>query len=76
MRRLGIVAGVLGGVTGGVGTYFLVRDTLTSAPKGLLPEPIWVDYAVASLLPVIGFLIPWTAIRVLVWIWSGFSEQP
>jgi hypothetical protein len=76
MRRLSIVAGVLGAIAGGIGTYFLIRDTLASAAKRLLREPVWVDYAVASSLPVVGFLVPWAAIRVLIWIWAGFSEQP
>jgi len=75
-RRLGIVAGVLGSVAGAVGACLLVVDTLTSTPKGLLGEPVWVDYAVASLLPVCGFLVPWGAIRVLDWIWAGFSKEP
>ena len=70
------MAGVLGSVAGAVGACLLVVDTLTSTPKGLLGEPVWVDYAVASLLPVCGFLVPWGAIRVLDWIWAGFSEEP
>jgi hypothetical protein len=41
----------------------------------LLRKPIWVDYTVAALLPIVGFSVPWEAIRVLVWIWAGFSEQ-
>jgi len=51
-------------------------DAHTSAAKGLLGEPVLVDYAVAASLPVVGFLISWGAIRVLVWIWAGFSEEP
>ena len=76
MRRLGIVAGVLGAVAGAIGGSWLAMDAHASAAKGLLGEPVLVDYAVAASLPVVGFLATWGAIRVLVWIWAGFSEQP
>lgn len=39
MRRLGIVAGVLGAVAGAIGGYLLAIDTQASAAKGLLGEP-------------------------------------
>jgi hypothetical protein len=76
MRRLGIVLGGLGAVAGAVGGVLLAMDAHASAAKGLLGEPVLVDYAVAASLPVAGFLATWGAIRVLVWIWAGFSEQP
>jgi hypothetical protein len=76
MRRLGVVAGALGAVAGAIGGYLLAIDAHASASKGLLGEPVLVDYAVAALLPACGFLVPWGAIRVLVWIWAGFSEGP
>ena len=76
MRRLGVVAGVLGAGAGAVGGYWLAMDAHTSAAKGLLGEPVLVDYAVAASLPVLGFLAPLLAVRVLVWIWAGFSEEP
>jgi hypothetical protein len=76
MRRIGIVVGVFGSVAGAIGGYLLATDARTSAAKGLLGEPILVDYAIAASLPVVGFLISWGAIRVLVWIWVGFTEQP
>jgi len=76
MRRLGIVVGMLGAVAGAIGGFLLTIDAHVSAAKRLLGEPVLVDYAVAALLPVIGFSLPWGAIRVLVWIWAGFSEQP
>ena len=76
MRRLGIVAGVLGAVAGAIGGSWLAMDAHASAAKGLLGEPVLVDYAVAASFPVVGFLATWGAIRVLVWIWAGFSEQP
>jgi hypothetical protein len=76
MRRLGIVAGLLGSVAGGIGGYLLVVDARAMAASKLLQESVVVDYAVASALPVLGFLAPWVAARVLVWIWAGFSEEP
>ena len=76
MRRLGIVVGTLGAVAGAIGGFWLAMDAYTSSVKRLLGEPVWVDYTVAALLPVVGFTVPWGAIRLLVWIWAGFSEQP
>ena len=76
VRRLGIVAGGLGGIAGAIGGAFVALDAHASAAKRLLGEPVWVDYTVAAMLPFTGFLVPWGAIRLLVWIWAGFSEQP
>lgn len=76
MRRLGVVLGVLGCFAGGIGGLWLAMDAHASATKGLLGEPVLVDYAIASLLPVVGFLVPWGVVRVFVWIWAGFTEQP
>jgi hypothetical protein len=76
MRRLGLVAGVLGAVAGVIGGFLVAVDAHTSAAKGLLGEPVLVDYAVAASLPLFGFVLAWCAIRVLVWIWAGFSEEP
>jgi hypothetical protein len=76
MRRLGIVAGGLGAVAGAIGGSLVAIDTHASAAKKLLGEPVWVDYTVAAILPFTGFLVPWGVIRILVWIWAGFSEQP
>jgi hypothetical protein len=76
MSRIGIVAGVLGCFAGALGGFWLAMDAYTSSAKRLLGEPVWVDYIVAALLPVAGFTVPWGAIRLLVWIWAGFSEHP
>ena len=70
------MAGVLGAIAGAIGGCLLALDAHASAAKGLLREPLLVDYAVASLLPFEGFLILWGSIRVPVWIWAGFSEEP
>ena len=75
MRRLGIVAGLLGSVAGGIGGYFLIVDARAMAVSKLLQESVVVDYAVAAALPVLGFLAPWVAVRVVIWIWAGFSEE-
>jgi hypothetical protein len=76
LRRLGIVLGGVGAVAGAVGGGLLALDAYASAAKGLLGEPVWVDYTVAALLPVCGFVVPWVAMHMLVWIWAGFSVQP
>ena len=52
MRRLGILVGVLGAIAGAIGGYLLAIDAHASAAKGLLGEPVLVDYAVAASLPV------------------------
>src|SRR5215471_5365527 len=75
MRRLGVVAGVLGAGAGAIGGYLLAMDAHASAAKGLLGEPVLVDYAVAASLPVLGFLLTWGASRVLVWVWAGFAGE-
>ena len=74
MSRIGIVAGVLGCFAGGIGGYFLAEHARTAS--GLLGERVLVDYVIASSLPVVGFLVSWGSIHVLVWICTGFSEQP
>jgi hypothetical protein len=75
MRRLGIVLGVLGCLAGGIGGYFLAMHARATG-AGFVGESVLVDYAIASSLPVAGFLVSWGGFHVLVWIWSGFSEQP
>jgi len=74
MGRIGIVAGVLGTIAGGIGGYFLAEHA--RAATRLLGERVLVDYAVASSLPVVGFLVFWGTIHVLIWIFAGFSEEP
>jgi hypothetical protein len=77
MRRVGIVLGLLGSVAGGIGGYFLaVHARALAAAASLQESALLQDYAVASTLPVIGFLLSWGSIHVLVWIWAGFSEEP
>lgn len=75
MRRLGIVASVLGTIFGGIYGYLLVADTRALSANGFRQESVLVDYTVASLLPVLGSWAPWEIIRFLSWIGSGFSEQ-
>jgi hypothetical protein len=75
MRRLGIVLGFLGSIAGGIGGYLLAAHA-SETDTGFAGESVLVDYAIASSLPVIGFLISWGGIHVLVWIWAGFTEQP
>jgi len=76
LRRLGIVVSVLGGVGGGIRGYFLAADTYALSSHGFRQESVLVDYAVALLLPVLGFWLPWELSRFLDWILSGLSGQP
>ena len=66
----------MGAFVGAIGGSVLAMDGRASGARGPLGEPALVDYAVAASLPVAGFLVLWGAVRVLVWIWAGFSEQP
>jgi hypothetical protein len=75
MGRLAIVLGVLGCIAGGVGGYFLAMHARATS-TGFVGESVLADYAIASSLPVIGFLVSWGGIHVLVWVWAGFTEQP
>jgi hypothetical protein len=36
--------------------------------------PTLQSYLIPLLFPIIGFVVPWGAVRVLVWIGSGFSS--
>lgn len=76
MRRLGIVVSVLGGVAGGLRGYFLAADAYALSAIGFRQESVLADYAVAALLPVLGFWLPWELSRFLDWISSGLSRQP
>lgn len=38
------------------------------------PAPHAREYAYVLLLPVLGFLVPWVAVRVLAWVGVGFLE--
>jgi hypothetical protein len=72
MRRLGIVLGVVGCAGGGFESYFIAVDVYNSAVRGAGVD--WLSVALLLAFPVLGFLVPWGAIRVLVWIWAGFSK--
>jgi len=74
MRRIGNALGVLGCVTGGICSYLLGKEVYYSFVKGVLKESLIADCVILLALPVIGFLVPWGAIRVLLWIWAGFSK--
>jgi hypothetical protein len=76
MRRLGIVVSVSLGVAAGIRGYFLAADTYALAANGFRQESVLLNYAVASLLPVLGFWLPFEVSRFLVWISSALSGQP
>lgn len=76
MRRLRIGVSVSAGVAAGIRGYFMAADTYALAANGFHQESVLVNYAVASLLPVLGFWLPWEVLQFLVWISSAFSRQP
>ena len=76
MRRLGIVVSLLGAIGGGIRGYFLAADTYALSAHGFRQESVLVDYAIASLLPVLGFWLPREVMRFLDWISSRLSKQP
>ncbi len=65
MRRLGLALGVLGCAAGGLYSYFLGKEVHDSAVKGVLKESLSADYFLLIALPVFGFFIPWSIVRVL-----------
>lgn len=73
MRRIAILAGVLGTVAGGIGGYFLGEHVRTAT--GLLGERVLVDYAVASSLPVVGLLVCWGAFTCTFGFGRGFQSS-
>jgi hypothetical protein len=75
MRRLGLVVSVVCSIIGGIYGYLLVVDTRALSAYGFRQESVLVNYAVGSLLPVLGFWAPWEVVCFLIWIGSGFSEQ-
>jgi hypothetical protein len=74
IRRVGILLGVLGGTVAGFFSYFLAVEVHNSYVAGVLRESLLADTASLIALPILGFLIPWGATRVFVWIWAGFSK--
>jgi hypothetical protein len=76
INRLGIVASVLGSAAGAIRGYFLAADAYALSANGFRQESVLVDYAIASLLPVLGFWFPWEVTRFLIWIWPGLSSRP
>jgi len=70
------VVSVLGGATGAVRGYFMAADTYALSASGFRRESVLTNYAIASLLPVLGFWLPWEITRFLDWISSVLSKQP
>jgi hypothetical protein len=75
MRRLGIVVTVSLTVAAGILGYFIAADTYALAANGFHQESVLVNYAVASLLPVLGFWLPWEVLHFIIWISSAFSKH-
>lgn len=39
------------------------------------PAPVIQSYALIVLFPILGFLLPWGAIRGVEWVRAGFTEH-
>jgi hypothetical protein len=39
------------------------------------PAPAWWTYLLIAFLPIIGFFIPWSAVRAIGWVGAGFAES-
>lgn len=76
MRRFGLFVSVLAGAAGAIRGYFLAADAYVLSASGFRKESVLADYAIALLLPVLGFWLPWEITRFLDWISSGQSKQP
>jgi hypothetical protein len=69
LRRLGHVLGVLGIILGGFIGYLFFEEV----------HPLtWKSILLCVSIPILGFLLPWGAIRALSWvlILTGFSSKP
>jgi len=69
MRRLALILGVLGAILGGfIGQVYNAGEHLSAGESA----PAWF---IGS---IVGFLIPWVAVRALSWVLTGFakSNQP
>lgn len=40
------------------------------------PAPGWWAYVLIAILPVLGFFIPWGAVRAIGWVVTGFVQGP
>jgi hypothetical protein len=40
------------------------------------PTPAGWTYLLTALFPILGFLIPWGAVRAIGWVGAGFAESP
>jgi len=64
IRRFGIVVSVLGGAAGAIRGYFIAADTYALSGGRFRQESALTNYAIASLLPVLGFWLPWEITRL------------
>jgi hypothetical protein len=57
---------------------FAVESIETQDGQTLYPTPApaaWL-YLLIALLPVLGFVIPWGAVRAIGWVGAGFVASP
>lgn len=66
-RRLALLSGAVGAIVGGYGSMLAVVDVHSRTT----PTAAW-EYLCIPLCPILGFFIPWVAVRALGWMLAGF----
>jgi hypothetical protein len=68
--------------SGGVGTIFWGSDYQVASIQTLdgqrlypTPAPSAWTYLLVALFPILGFLIPWGAVRAIGWVGAGFAQS-
>ena len=69
-RRLALLLGVVGAIFGGYGSMLALIDIHDRAAT----IAAW-EYFCVPLCPILGFLIPWGAVRAIGWVGAGFTKS-
>ena len=70
-RRLALLFGVAGVIVGGYGSMLVLLDIHGRTT----PSSAW-EYLCIPLFPIIGFFVPWGAVRAIGWVGAGFVHPP
>ena len=68
-RRLALFLGMAGTIVGGYGSMLALIDIHGRTT----PSSAW-EYLCIPLCPILGFLIPWGAVRAIGWVGAGFVK--
>ena len=67
-RRLALLLGLAGAIFCGVLSYAQLQSVYTT------PAPGAWSYVLIAIFPVLGFFIPWIAVRSIGWVFAGFIQ--